>query len=186
VELSYEHWSSASKELNQQHCELEIQIAEPDQFSSSLILTVKDNQKSTIKNCFIKGIDGSCYLHQTAENDPSQSIKLEGDDLIISIGFTLLSFNLSTIQLRWKIRPDQAEIFEFYDLEGDILLRGELAIHRIDKKGNIKWSYVGQNIWVNIAGKKEIEIGNNKIKLVDFESNEYWIGFDGKTLKENL
>ena len=30
-----------------------------------------------------------------------------------------------------------AEVFEFYDLDSDILLRGEIGIHRIDLNGNI-------------------------------------------------
>jgi hypothetical protein len=133
----------------------------------------------------MKGLDGAAYLHEASEGDASQSVKLDAEDLILSIGSTLLSFNLSQMQLNWKIRPDSAEIFEFYDLEDDILLRGETAIHRIDKKGNVVWNYGGRDIWVNIDGQNQIEINKDTIKLIDFESNEYWIDFNGKTLKNN-
>lgn len=186
IVLDYAHWSSPDKELDKIFFDQEIVIAEGNQLTSSLVLKVRDKESKTIKTCLIKGLDGGCYLHTASEDDASQSVKLDGEDLILSIGFTLLSFNLSEMLVNWKIRPDSAELFEFYDLEGDILVRGEMEIHRIDKKGNVIWSYGGRDIWVNIVGKKEIEIKKDTIKLIDFASNEYWIDFNGKTLKDNL
>jgi hypothetical protein len=162
-------------------CNNRIQICDANRRASAL--SIKSIENSTVeKECLISGIDGAVYLHQSGAKENSQSVKLDGDDLIMSLGFTLISINLKSMQSNWIFRPDPAEIFEFYDLEDDILLRGELQIHRIDKKGKIKWSYGGMDIWVNIDGKKEVQIDKNTIRLVDFCANEYVIDFDGKTL----
>lgn len=132
---------------------------------------------------YVSGIDGSYYLLAKSEKDNAQSVKLFNDNLILSLGFTLVSIHLKTIQLNWKIRPDIAAIFEFYDLQDDLLLRGEMCIYRITQSGEIVWQYKGKDIWVNIDGKPEVTILENTIRLIDFESNEYIIDFNGKTLK---
>jgi hypothetical protein len=185
VALNYEQWSSIDRELDKMSFDQLIVLGETNQLASSLVVKVQDKESNEINTCLIKGLDGGCYLHTASDTDSSQSVKLDEEDLILSIGFTLLSFNLSTMQVNWAIRPDRAELFEFYDLEDDILVRGELEIHRVDKKGNILWSYGGRDIWVNIDGQKEIEINKDTLKLIDFESNEYWIDLNGKTLKDN-
>jgi hypothetical protein len=184
IELCYEHWSANDKKVKDVTFDQQIEITKTGQFTSALGLNVEERGNKT-RNCLITGLGGGCYLHIVSENDRSQTVKLDDEDLILSVGDTLLSFNLSTMALNWQVCPDGAELFEFYDLEGDILLRGEIEIHRISKKGNVIWSYGGRDIWVNIDGKKEVEIQEDRIKLIDFESNEYWIDFNGKTLKDN-
>jgi hypothetical protein len=71
---------------------------------------------------------------------------IKNDSLILSLGFTLISINLRTLEINWKIRPDTAEIFEFYELESDILLRGEMGIHRVDFNGKVKWTFTARDI----------------------------------------
>ena len=63
----------------------------------------------------------------------------------------------------------------------------ELASHEYYCKGNggdIKWSFSGKDIWVNIEGKQEVEIKDDRIKLIDFENNEYEIDFNGIEISE--
>ncbi|MBK8145050.1 MAG: hypothetical protein IPK62_08660 [Bacteroidetes bacterium] len=105
---------------------------------------------------------------------------MNDDKLYFSLGFTFFSFDLIESQIIWQVRPDTAEIFEFYDLENDFLLRGELEIHRITKNGEIKWSFGGKDIWVNMEGKREVQIESNRIKLTDFNNDKYIIDFNGK------
>ena len=50
--------------------------------------------------------------------------------------------------------------------------------------GDIKWSFSGKDIWVNIEGKQEVEIKDDRIKLIDFENNEYEIDFNGIEISE--
>lgn len=180
VEISYSKIYSENKN-NETEKVIELQN---EYKTNSVFVSIRKKNSEVLKNVEINGIDGSFYLHKSTGNDNSQSVKLNDNNLIMSLGFTILSLNLDETELDWILRPDIAEIFEFYDLEEDILLRGELQIHRIDKNGNIKWSYSGRDIWVNLEGKSEVNIEENKIRLLDFESNEYLINFNGELLDD--
>ena len=132
----------------------------------------------------LTNISHGFYLHQATTQDKSQSVKLTTQGLVLSLGDTLVCLSFPELKLNWKLNPDGWPVFEFYDPEESFLLRGELCIHRIDLNGEIMWSYGGMDIWVNIDGLPEITILEDSIKLIDFESTEYLIDFNGKTLKE--
>lgn len=89
------------------------------------------------------------------------------------------------MELQWSREFDFFTVFEFYKIENNFITRGELEIKRITKSGEIVWSFSGRDIWVNIEGKIELKIENDKIRLFDFESNEYVINFDGKLIEDN-
>lgn len=181
VEISFEGGFCEQKTLGHLGSDKVIELNEPAQTTSVLYFkTFYLNQAK--KTCKILGIDGGVCLHTANDKDNSYSVKLKDDNLILSLGFTFLCFNLNTQDINWNIRPDHAEIFEFYDLQNDYLLRGEYAIHRIDKNGNVKWSYGGKDIWVSRDGKSEVIIESDKILLTDFDNNEYVINYEGKTL----
>jgi hypothetical protein len=183
IEISFEGGFCEQKTLGHLGCDKVIELNEPTQNTSVLFLkTVYPNQPQ--KTCTILGIDGGVYLHTADDKDNSYSVKLTDICLILSLGFTFLCFDVNTQDITWNIRPDHAEIFEFYDLQDDYLLRGEYAIHRIDKNGNVKWSYGGMDIWVNIDGKSEVIIESDKILLTDFDNNEYVINYEGKTMMD--
>ncbi len=135
------------------------------------------------KTCLIANIYGGIFLHTATEKSNCYSIKLEGNTLFASLGAILISFDIECFEVNWFIEPDISEIFELYDLEDDFLVRGEHAIHRIDKRGQVKWSYGGMDIWVNINGQEEVILEENQIRLTDFSNNKYVIDFDGNTLK---
>lgn len=181
VELSFHRKETDQLALAEQEYSHQIPLCEPNNWTSTLAITIAGNS-SAEKKCLLTGIDGGVVLLKADTRGPGQTVKLADDDLILSLGFTLVSIDLTSATENWIIRPDMAEVFEFYDLEDDLLLRGEIEIHRIDKRGNVKWSYGGRDIWVNIDGKREVQILENTIRLTDFESNEYEIDFNGKTL----
>lgn len=182
IELIYESYNSENNVLANQQYDKKIKLTETE-FATSL-LSIKTTTKHETKTCLISEIEGGIYLHTANKIETSYSVKLEDEILYCSLGFTFIAFNIETQEIIWKIRPDTAEIFEFYDLDNDFLLRGELSIHRIDKSGNIKWEFGGRDIWVNIEGKKELEILQDRIKLIDFESNEYEIDYNGNILAD--
>jgi len=169
VNLYYESWSANIKTISKTKNDIIIELSEKGEWTSLLKLEII-NINGKIKNCLINGIDGGNYFHIAKGKNDSQTVKLTENNIIISMGFTLLSLNLTNLKLNWKIRPDMAEIFEFYDLENDILLRGEMGIHRIDLNGNIKWEFSARDIWINMEGKNEVNIEKNGIRLFDFES----------------
>jgi hypothetical protein len=182
VELDYENWYSDIKEIKPTKSDIIIDLSEEGNCDSVLRLTISN--KDSQKMCLIKGIEGGSYLHQSDEKDNCQSVKIDDNNLIMSLGFNFISLNLNNLSLNWNLKPDMAEVFEFYDFQNDYLLRGEVEIHRIDKNGQIKWSYGGRDIWVNMDGKREVQIEDNAIRLLDFDSNEYLIDFDGNTLED--
>ncbi|SFU54112.1 hypothetical protein SAMN05216480_106151 [Pustulibacterium marinum] len=183
VDLSYESSNAKNKKIELSKNNPIIQIANED-FYSAIRIDVTNNNGST-KSCILSGIDGAFILYpKSAKENEGQSIIIKDDTIILSLGFTLICMNLNNLSINWKIRPDMAEIFEFYDLEKDLLLRGEIGIHRIDLNGNIKWTFSARDIWVNTEGKKEVKIENNAIRLFDWESNEYLIDFNGKIIED--
>ncbi|SEQ08048.1 hypothetical protein [Flavobacterium urocaniciphilum] len=184
AELWFENINAENKIIKANNYSKIIDLSEKD-YLGSLLAIKTTNNLGEYNNCLITGIDGGTYLHDGDKIDKCQSVKLLDNNLILSTGFTFFSFNIEKQEIEWKLRPDISEVFEFYDLQDDFLLRGELEIHRIDINGNIKWSYGGKDIWVNIDGKKEVCIENDKIKLTDFESNIYVIDFNGNTLKKH-
>ncbi|OWP84079.1 hypothetical protein BWK59_07185 [Flavobacterium davisii] len=180
IELYYEHEFSKVKSENVIENPIYINDFDCDTF---LKIACKDSLNNK-KDYFLTGIDGGFYLRKSDELSKSHIIKIENENLIMSLGFTFISFNFLTGKLNWKIRPDTAEIFEFYEIENDYLIRAELAIHRINKKGEVIWSYGGRDIWVNLNGKEEVKIYSDSIHLIDFDDNEYIIDYNGETIKD--
>jgi len=184
VSLSYE--SSNAKELKIEKLKNIpiIEIVENGKFYSAIKIDVTNNQKKK-KSCILTGIDGAFILYGSGEENDYQSVLINNNNILLSLGFSLVSIDLKTLKLNWKIRPDTAEIFEFYKYKNDIILRGELAIHRINiESGKSIWEFGGRDIWINMDGKEEVNIENNGIRLFDFESNEYLIDFNGNLLED--
>ena len=184
IDLSYEDSDAPNKEIDFEKSTEVIDITENGAFYSAIKIDVC-SKNTPNKSCILTGIDGGFILDGTSDKESEgQSILINNDNLILSVGFTLISIDLQTLEINWKIIPDIAEIFEFYALENDMLLRGEIGIHRIDFNGNIKWTFTARDIWVNIDGKKEVKIEDNSIRLFDWESNEYLIDFNGKIIED--
>jgi hypothetical protein len=182
VELWLESGNAESKVFESKNYSRTITLSDSEYIGSQLVIKTTDHQAKT-KSCLITGIDGTSYLHTASDYDISQTVKLSMDNLVLSLGSTFFSYNLDKQEINWKVKPDPAEIFEFYDFQDDYLLRGELEIHRIDSNGKVKWSYRGRDIWVNMDGKKEVNIENDKVRLIDFEGNVYLIDFNGQALE---
>ncbi len=70
-------------------------------------------------------------------------------------------------------------------VEEDFIIYGELEIFRITKNGEIIWRFGGRDIWVSVDEKKPFNIESDKIRLFDFESNEYVIDFNGNQIEDN-
>ena len=172
--IEIEYLSSAAKvdQFNADQFDTVLSLNEINRGTGSLSIKATSNYNTTGLT-LIEGIDGGTYLHASNESDSSQSVKLNENTLVLSLGTNFASFNVESQEIIWNIKPDLVAIFEFYDLEDDYLLRGELEMFRIDNNGNIKWKYAGKDIWVNNEGKKEVQIEENKIRLIDFEGKEY-------------
>lgn len=182
VDLVYENWHSESKTIEITDGDLVIEFSDKREWNSTLKIDLTNEKVK--RTCIVTGIQGSTFLQKSNANGKGQSVKIDSDNLILSLGLSLVSIDLRELKLNWKIEPDMAEVFEFYDLENDYLLRGEVGIHRIDKTGQIKWTFSARDIWVNMEGRPEVELTENSIKLLDFNSIEYEIDFDGKEINK--
>ena len=182
VDLYYESWNSPTKTIEKNNSDFVIELSEKGEWDSTLKFELTDQK--TKRTCIVTGIQGVTFLHKKENDENSQSVKIDNDNLILSLGLNFASIDLVKLNLNWKLQPDMAEVFEFYDLENDYLLRGEVGIHRIDKSGLVKWTFSATDIWVNMEGRPEVEITENSIKLLDFNSDKYEIDFDGKEIKK--
>jgi hypothetical protein len=113
------------------------------------------------------------------------SFIIENDKIWIRVSNKIYCLEIPSLELQWKREFDYVTVFGFYKIENDFITHGELEIKRITRNGEIVWSFGGKDIWVNIEGKTELKIENDKIRLFDFESNEYLINFDGKLIDDN-
>lgn len=178
VDLGYKGLNSLTKtNVN----DIVIELSKKGESGSVLKIDITDEKSK--RTCIVTGIQGGVYLYKRECDNNSQSVKIENNNLILSLGLTFISIDLNEIVLNWKLEPDIAEVFEFYDLDNDYLLRGEVGIHRIDISGQVKWTFSATDIWVNMEGKAEVEIAKSSIKLLDFNSDHYEIDFNGKEIK---
>jgi len=181
VDLYYEIWHPDTKTIQKNKTDSVIELSDKGEWDSYLRIDITDEKSK--RTCNITGIQGSTYLHRSSDPKNGQSVKIDNDNLILSLGMNFISIDLNELKLNWKLEPDIAEVFEFYELENDYLLRGEVGIHRIDKIGQLKWTFSAIDIWVNMEGRPEIDITEKSIKLLDFNSDQYEIDFDGKEIK---
>lgn len=115
------------------------------------------------------------YLLARSKDDPAQSVKITRDRLILALSQELVCFKLPELTVEWNLDLDKMPVFEFIDIEDDILLRGELQIFRINMNGKIVWSTYGEDIWVNIHGEREMQLIDKQIVLTDFNGKKYYI-----------
>ena len=181
ADLYYESWNAPTKTIRKNESNFVIELSEKGEWDSTLKIDLGDEKLK--RTLIVTGIQGGAYLHKKSDDQNGQSVKIDKNNLILSLGMNFISIDLNDLKLNWKLEPDMAEVFEFYDLENDYLLRGEVGIHRIDKTGKVKWTFLATDIWVNMEGRPEVEITDNSIKLLDFNSDQYEIDFDGKEIK---
>ena len=168
-------------DLDNQHIELKnedflvsIGHKKQDEIDYTFEIEVKshDNEILNKTNQLTKG---GTWLSKSTEKDNSQTVKLFGNKLIIALDQSIFCLSLPELELQWDLGLDEMPIFEFITIEEDILLRGELQIFRINMNGEIVWSTFGNNIWVNIDGKREMQIIDNEVVLTDFNGRVYRI-----------
>lgn len=143
--------------------------------SSKHAVIVKENgiEISSVIICETQGTTG---IHEN-------SFIIEDNKMWILVSNKVYCLEIPSLKIIWQKEFDQFTNFCIYQLEENFIIHGELEIFRITKEGNILWSFGGRDIWVNPEGKNELIIEENFIRLFDFESNEYIINFNGKTLE---
>lgn len=128
-------------------------------------------------------VHGTAFLYTASNPKEGATVIAESDSLYISCGDTIYSFQIPRLKINWTYCPDQFELYEMYKLENDLLVRGELAIHRIDKSGNSIWRFGGRDIFVSMEGEEEVKVFDEFIILTDFNGDKYKIDYNGKIIE---
>jgi hypothetical protein len=133
----------------------------------------QDNEE--ISNCIIIGSGGATGVYQN-------SSLLDNEQLVICCCDTIFCLGIPNLDLKWKTQADQATCFQIFKQKEDYILHGELQVTKLDKDGQIKWTFGGADIFVSIDETEEFILDNDGILLTDFAKTKYKIDFDGKLL----
>ncbi|WP_256013014.1 hypothetical protein [Desertivirga xinjiangensis] len=127
-------------------------------------------------------VHGTSFLYDLKDNQEGGTIAGFDDKLLISCGDSLMCYSVPDLDPVWIFQPDQFDLFEFYSIEDDFLIRGETSVYRVDKEGNKVWDFAGKDIFVNMEGKKEVNINGDHILLTDINGDEYKLSYQGELL----
>jgi len=83
----------------------------------------------------------------------SDSALTDDGNLVICCGNKLFSFCVPNLQLNWETEVDWATCFSVHAYGDSYITHGETAIARVDKQGNILWSFGGADIFVSMNGE---------------------------------
>lgn len=125
------------------------------------------------------------YETNSASGIYEDTFAVKDDKLFVISGNEIYCLEIPSLKLIWHKEFDQAVNFTLYKLEEDFIIYGELEIFRITKEGEIVWSFIGRDIWINLEGKNSFSIESDKIRLFDFQSNEYVLDYAGNLIEDN-
>lgn len=128
-----------------------------------------------INSAIILASGGGTAIHE-------DSALIDDNSLIIRCCNKLFSLTLPELKIKWVIEPDWATCFSIHRYQDSFITHGEASIARIDKNGNILWSYGGADIFVRLEDGNPFEMHDDYIELMDFNGSRYKIDYDGKTL----
>ena len=128
-----------------------------------------------INSCLLIG-SGGTTVHPT-------SAILDGDSLLVCCGDTVFSLELPSLRLRWKTQVDLAACFQIYSIEDEYIIHGEVNVSRLNRQGDIVWSFSGCDIFVSLDNEPTFAIYDDHIALVDWEKNKYELDFNGKVIR---
>ena len=153
-----------------------VYYSDNDDFNNKIAVRTFENSQE-ISNAII------CE-NGTTNGLTENSFIINDNKIWICISNKIYCLEIPSLKLIYHKKLDSVTNFTIYKFKDDVIIHGELEIFRITKLGDIKWSFSGKDIWVNIEGKQEVEIKDDRIKLIDFENNEYEIDFNGIEISE--
>jgi hypothetical protein len=144
--------------------------------SQHAIIVYHDNIK--IESAILLAVAGATSV-------TSDSVFIDGDYLVTRCCNTVFSLTLPDLTLNWMTEADWATCFSIHKYQDSYITHGETSIARIDRNGNILWSYGGADIFVCLKEGNPFEMHNNYIELTDFNGSKYKIGYNGETISYN-
>jgi hypothetical protein len=134
------------------------------------------------KSAIVCAIAGGTTIH-------SKSAVINGKDIFICCADKVFSLLLPDLTLNWMTQVDMATCFGIYKADNGLFTHGEMSVTRLDHAGQINWQTGLRDIIVNIEENREQDefvMHDTYISLMDFNSNKYQLGFDGKFISEQI
>lgn len=107
---------------------------------------------------------------------------IDDNNLVIRCCNKLFSLTIPDLSINWTTEVDWATCFSIHKYQDTYISHGETSIARIDKYGQILWSYSGADIFVCLNEGSPFEMFDTYIALTDFNGSTYKIDFEGKTI----
>ncbi|QEC44566.1 hypothetical protein [Pseudobacter ginsenosidimutans] len=112
----------------------------------------------------------------------SNSVIIDNDSLIIRCCNNVFSLTIPDLNLNWMTEVDWATCFSIHKYKDSYISHGELTVSRIDRKGNVIWSFGGADIFVSLYEGNPFEMNEDFIQLTDFSGGKYKIDYNGETI----
>jgi hypothetical protein len=107
---------------------------------------------------------------------------LQDDHLVICCCNEIFCLSIPDLDLKWRTNCDPATCFGIYKLEDEYIVHGEITITRLDRSGNIRWTFGGSDIFVSLDNDDAFRLYDDHIALTDFYKTKYKVGFDGREI----
>jgi len=114
-----------------------------------------------------------------------QTYIIEKDRILLCCSNSIFCLSIPNLDLIWEKQVDNATCFQIFKHQDDYLVHGELEVSKLDRNGSILWQFRGKDIFVNLEGENAFKIERDFIRIIDFNNIEYWIDFNGGTIKES-
>jgi len=131
-----------------------------------------------VNSCLLIG-SGGTTVHPT-------SAILDGNSLLVCCGDSVFSLELPSLRLRWQTQVDLATCFQIYSIEEEYIVHGEVKISRLNRQGDIVWSFSGCDIFVSLDSETTFVLHDDYIALVDWEKNKYDLDFNGRVIRSTV
>ncbi|MDF2187912.1 hypothetical protein [Paraflavitalea sp. CAU 1676] len=112
----------------------------------------------------------------------SDAVLIDGDNLITRCCNTVFCLSIPELNLIWMAEADWATCFSIHKYQDSYITHGEISVARIDRKGNLLWSYSGTDIFVCLDRGTPFKMHNSHIELTDFSGGKYEIDYNGETI----
>ena len=123
-----------------------------------------------INDCIVIGSGGATGIYEN-------SSIVDCDEILVCCCDTVFCLTVSNLELKWRTRADEATCFTIHKLDNDYIVYGELQISRLDRNGNIIWSFGGADIFVSLDEEESFKLEADHIALSDFNKKKYKIDF---------
>lgn len=136
---------------------------EPYTPTSLHTIKIVQDDETVIASSILGATGGASGVHE-------HSAIIHADSLLIAVGPFVVSLQLPTLTLNWKVKTDWATCFGVYHSAENrcYISHGELDVARVSYDGSIMWSSSGADIFTN-----GFSVSQNQVTAIDWNKDKY-------------